>query len=241
MSEGEEWDAAAVAAECAAAAREKARAAIRARHPDLPDDDRPIRDEESGRFVPGHLPIAFGGGAPSKYQPEYVDQARRLAQIGATNPEMAAFFEVAVSTFHLWRNVHPEFNEAVKIGKAPADDRVERSLYERATGYDYTEEVAIKVRDGVGKDATERVEVVQVQKHVPADPTCIIYWTTNRRPEEWKHRRTIEHSGTIEHVTPDQARRELADFYANGSGDIIEGEAILIPAPDEADAAETAP
>jgi len=32
--------------------------------------------------------------------------------------------------------VHPEFSEALKIGKALADGRMERSFYQRGIGYD---------------------------------------------------------------------------------------------------------
>jgi hypothetical protein len=31
---------------------------------------------------------------------------------------------------------HPEFSEAMKVGKSVADDRMERSLYQRGIGYD---------------------------------------------------------------------------------------------------------
>ena len=34
-------------------------------------------------------------GRPSKFKPEYVEQARKLTQLGATDREVAEFFEVS--------------------------------------------------------------------------------------------------------------------------------------------------
>src|SRR6516162_5364463 len=75
------------------------------------------------------------GGRPTLFRPEFVDQVRKLCQLGATDVEVARFFQVDPSTIYLWRIQHPEFSESMKIGKALPDDRVERSLYQRAIGY----------------------------------------------------------------------------------------------------------
>jgi hypothetical protein len=44
---------------------------------------------------------------------------------------------VTKRTIITWRAEHEEFREATEIGKDIADNRVERSLYERAVGYDF--------------------------------------------------------------------------------------------------------
>jgi hypothetical protein len=56
--------------------------------------------------------------------------------LGAKDVEVARFLPVDPSTIYLWRIQHPEFSESMKIGKALPDDRVERSLYQRACGYE---------------------------------------------------------------------------------------------------------
>ena len=35
------------------------------------------------------------------------------------------------------RGLHPSFGEALKLGKKESDERVERSLYQKAIGYSY--------------------------------------------------------------------------------------------------------
>ncbi|MEY2873656.1 MAG: hypothetical protein RLZZ373_1027 [Pseudomonadota bacterium] len=117
---------------------------------------------------------------PTKFRPEFADQAKKLCKLGATDAEMASFFGVVLSTFHLWKLQHPEFAKALKDAKAPANERVVRSLYQRAVGYEH-DEVDIRVVAG---------EIVQttVRKHYPPDTTACIFWLKNRLPGEWRDR-----------------------------------------------------
>jgi hypothetical protein len=77
------------------------------------------------------------GGRPTSYRPEYAEQARKLCELGATDYELADFFDVDVVTVHRWRHTHDEFCNAVISGKNFADERVQRSLYQRAVGYTF--------------------------------------------------------------------------------------------------------
>lgn len=126
---------------------------------------------------------------PSKYKPEYVNQARKLCQLGATDQELADFFEVSLSTLNLWKIQHPEFSESLKSGKEQADDRVEHALYCRAMGYSH-EDTDIRVIDG-------KVEMTPVIKHYPPDTTAAIFWLKNRRPAEWRDKVEQEISGSV--------------------------------------------
>lgn len=115
---------------------------------------------------------------PSKFKPEFVEQAEKLCRLGATDIEIADFFEVDVRTLYRWKVQHDGFCQALKAGKDVADDRVERSLFSRATGYEH-DEVDIRVVGG---------EIVQtpVRKFYPPDTTAAIFWLKNRRPDEWR-------------------------------------------------------
>ena len=117
-------------------------------------------------------------GRPTKYKAEYTKQAEKLCKLGATDSDLADFFEVSQSTLNLWKITHKPFSESLKLGKEPADDRVERSLYERATGYSH-EDTHISMFQG---DITE----TPITKHYPPDTTACIFWLKNRRPEEFR-------------------------------------------------------
>lgn len=101
-------------------------------------------------------------GRPSKYKPEFVEQAKVLAHVGATMEEMAEFFNIAIDTLYNWQYRHPEFSEAIKDWKEGADKRVEASLYKKAMGYE---------KDG---------------RHYPPDTTAAIFWLKNRKSKEWR-------------------------------------------------------
>lgn len=127
-------------------------------------------------------------GRPSKFKPEFVDQARKLAQLGATDREAAEFFEVTESTLHLWKHTHPEFSEALKVGKETADARVEQSLYRRALGYSHD---AVKI----AINAEGKVTEAPYTEHFPPDTTAAIFWLKNRKPAEWRDVKAQEISG----------------------------------------------
>lgn len=121
-------------------------------------------------------------GRPSSYKPEFAAQAERLCELGATDPELAEYFGVALQTIRYWMITKPDFLEAVKKAKTACDNRVERTLYHRAVGYEYMEEVPMKVKGDEG----EEVKVIEVRKHVPPDTTAMIFWLKNRRKDQWR-------------------------------------------------------
>lgn len=124
---------------------------------------------------------------PSKFKSEYIGQAEKLAKLGATDIEVADFFEVDVRTLYRWKGEFEAFCQALKVGKAEADDRVERSLFARANGYEH-DEVDIRVVGG---------EIVQtgIRKYYPPDTTAAIFWLKNRKPEQWREVKAVELTG----------------------------------------------
>lgn len=128
-------------------------------------------------------------GRPTSYRPEYVEQCRQMSEAGATAYEIASAFGVTPPTLYYWGVAHPEFLEALKIGKALADERVITSLYHRANGYSHSSE-KILVIDG------EVVRVPYVEHH-PPDVAAAFIWLKNRRPTEWRDRREESHDGNV--------------------------------------------
>ena len=122
-------------------------------------------------------------GRPSKFRPEYCKQVEKLCRLGATNTEIADFFEVSTSTIDRWMNDHPEFRDALKRGKILADVGVADALYRRAIGCTVTKQHAVRSKDA---DGNERIETVKLKIEVPPDTTACIFWLKNRRPAQWR-------------------------------------------------------
>lgn len=128
-------------------------------------------------------------GRPTKYKPEFAAQAAKLCELGATDAQLADFFEVSVSTVNLWKVTHKEFSESIKVPKATADERIEQSLYRRAMGYEH-DEVDIRVID-------HALVQTPIRKYYPPDSTALIFWLKNRKPTEWRDKMEQEHSGAV--------------------------------------------
>ncbi len=138
---------------------------------------------------------------PTKYDQAYAEQARKLCLLGHTDEELAAFFEVAVSTIYEWKNNHPEFSEAIKKGKEFADADVVTNLYNRAMGYTTTERRDEKTAEGFKE--------IVAEKHIPGDTTAMIFWLKNRQRSKWRDKQEVEQTGelgltvNIKRFTPD--------------------------------------
>jgi hypothetical protein len=82
---------------------------------------------------------------------------------------------VNVDTIYQWKLKHPEFAEALKVGKAETDDLVERSVVAHISGYYVTE------------DEMDRFgNVKQLRKWIPGNPHAAMKWLAARRPEQYR-------------------------------------------------------
>jgi len=145
---------------------------------------------------------------PSSYKEEYAGQAEKLCKLGATDKELANFFDIAESTLNIWKKDFPEFSESLKKGKLIADSKVVESLYQRALGYSHPE---VHVSNYQGE-----VTLTDLVKHYPPDPTACIFWLKNRRPEQWRDK--TEHAVTVKKSVEELSDDELIRI-AKGSGD----------------------
>lgn len=129
----------------------------------------------------------MAGGRPSKFKSEYAKQAEKLCNLGATDEDLADFFQVSIRTINNWKSEHPQFLQSLKGGKDQADDRVERSLYQRAVGYTHDSTHFSSFQGSV----TE----TPFRNHCPPDVTAQIFWLKNRKPELWRDRQSHELTG----------------------------------------------
>lgn len=158
-------------------------------------------------------------GRPSGYKPEFAEQAKKLCQLGATDSDLADFFAVSVRTIANWQSKHEDFLHALKGGKEEADNRVERSLYQRAVGYEYD---AVKIFNSNGTPL-----VVPYREKCPPDTTAMIFWLKNRRAQQWRDVQKVEHGGPgdfdrmsddelAEYVAQEAEQLALVTFKPNG-------------------------
>jgi hypothetical protein len=128
-----------------------------------------------------------GGGRHSQFDPEFIRRAELACRAGFTDRELAELFDVSLSAIEKWKRQHEDFRNALKVGKAEADNRVARSLYERAVGYNYE---AVKIFMPAGREKPVYAPYIE---HVPPDVTAGIFWLKNRDPQHWRDSQQLEH------------------------------------------------
>lgn len=144
-------------------------------------------------------------GAPTKFKPEYVEQARMLTAKGLIDADLAEFFGVNESTIYEWKKVHDNFSNALLEGKDQFDvTMVEAALRHRATGYSH-EHMDIRVIND---------EVVQTPtiKHYPPDTAAIKFFLSNRDTNRWKERQHVNHD-----LEPESPLASLLDSIVGSS------------------------
>jgi transposase len=169
--------------------------------------DRGKRAGEALRAAAIHEQISGERPDLQRQPPEgAADQIAKLCAMGHTDFEVAAFFDTGTKITTRWKAQYPEIAQAYKAGKDAADERVERSLYSRATGYSFD---AVKIFNDKG--AVTKVPYVE---HAAPDTVACIFWLKNRRPEAWRDRREIVASGdgkNLNDLTNDELDRQVVE------------------------------
>src|SRR6516165_2389198 len=129
-----------------------------------------------------------GGGRKTVYSPRMAVVARTCCERGMTDNEIADILGISLATLYRWKLDHPAFARVFKLGKAAADDRVERSLYSRAIGYDHIAEKAAMTRHGQ--------KIMRYRAHIPPDTAAAVWYLKNRRPDRWRDSFRHEHTAS---------------------------------------------
>lgn len=125
---------------------------------------------------------------PSKYETHVQPKLLLIeawARDGLINDQIAENLGINPDSLYEYQKKYPEFAEALKRGKDEIDVQVENALLKAALGYDYTEE---EINKATG-------EIVSLQRKAHPNTTALIFWLKNRRPQQWRDKQELEHSG----------------------------------------------
>lgn len=160
----------------------------------------------------------------SKYRSTWPNRVRKMAEAGCIEQDMAAELGVHYSTFSQYKKRYPELEEAIIEGTRVANKAVESSLYRRALGYEYEEVTTEVYEDDNGK---KRKHVKKTTKRVVEDTKACELWLMNKDPENWRRRKDVNHTGSIDSVIrrgppvlsfedmEPEAEPELSDYINN--------------------------
>lgn len=147
-------------------------------------------------------------GPASSFKPEYSTQAHKFCILGATNEQLAEFFDVSVATVGNWLRDFPEFKEAVTRGRMVADADVAERLFTKAKGYEREATRWFQTPDGP--------QEVKVTQHYAPDTAACMFWLRNRRRDLWRDKIEHEHHASSEMLALLEAAGERARNVRRG-------------------------
>ena len=122
---------------------------------------------------------------PTDYKSEYNQAVVKLCRLGATDIQIADFFNICEKTLNNWKKAHPDFLQSIKKGKIESDSIIAQSLYWRAKGYQ-GKETKFFQKDGI---VTDQRDVIVDH---PPDTLAAIFWLKNRQSAIWRDKTETE-------------------------------------------------
>jgi hypothetical protein len=138
----------------------------------VPPDETEI--ERARRLAAAGMP----SNSRSDYAPQFCQVVKTIrGTLSGTVEECAEACGVSVRTIRQWQARHPEFDDAMRAGKARMVERLVDSLYKRALGYEIEEEKALVVRGAIRR--------ISVMTHIPPNPASLFFALENLDPANW--------------------------------------------------------
>ncbi|MEK5415871.1 helix-turn-helix domain-containing protein [Paenibacillus sp. FSL L8-0708] len=152
--------------------------------------------------------------------PEGLALLEGWARDGLTDEQIADNMGIKRPTLYEWKKRYPDISDTLKKGKEVIDRHVENALLKRALGYRYdevTREPGTVEDKETGELKQVMVETKRVTKEVQGDTTAQIFWLKNRKPEQWRDKQDVQHSGSVnvnnpyKDLTTDELRKLIRD------------------------------
>jgi predicted transcriptional regulator len=119
------------------------------------------------------------------------EKIKKLYELGLTDQQIADFLGVTRMAVEKWKKLK-ELSLHLKDWKKEADIKVEKSLYQRALGYEYEETTTEYIKIGEQQLPAEKTKTVK--KQMAPDVTACIFWLKNRQPQDWRDKTEIDHT-----------------------------------------------
>ena len=133
-----------------------------------------------------------------KFSDELTEKICKHLKQGATITTTCEAVGIHKDTFYEWMKKKSDFSDAIKKTMAIPDKKVENALFKLAIGtFRYTEKHYEQIRDVKGK-LTDMQLVKTIRKRVLPNVTAQIFHLKNRKPDEWKDRHDVAHSGSVQ-------------------------------------------
>ncbi|EES49692.1 Xaa-His dipeptidase [Clostridium botulinum] len=144
-----------------------------------------------------------------------------MAESGCTDKEIAGKLDISYSTFKRYKSSNKALKDLMAQCKDKKNEEVEQALFNNCIGYEYEEEVPVKIKEEVMAEdeqtvlIKERVVVKKVKKYCKPDLAAQKYWLNNMKKAKW--------SDDPNKVSNDKKLTKLKEKEAEQRNKLIEG------------------
>lgn len=164
-------------------------------------------------------------GRPTKYDPVRHPKAayELCVRVGIKNEDLALAFGINNDTLQEWLITYPELSESVIKGRWDHDSgKIQNALARRACGYDLVERT-YEPRVDPDTGTTSLCLTKSVTKHMPPDPTAIIFWLCNRQKQYWRREVRHEHTGEVQTKGDPETKQLLRELLQKAKPESLAG------------------
>lgn len=113
-----------------------------------------------------------------------------MAENGCTDKEIAEKLDISYSTFKRYKSSNKDLKDLMAECKNKKNEAVEKALFDNAIGYEYEEEVVVKVKQETeqpsGVVLVKEIPVVKkIKKYCKPDLNAQKYWLNNKKKLVW--------------------------------------------------------
>ena len=139
-------------------------------------------------------------GRTTLFKKSMIKQTRDLILMGYTHEKIAEFYGLGMTTIYKWKSIHEGFRNALNTSKDEYDSQVVRSLFDLATGYNYTEKKTETEKNPL--IGPPKVKIIKTKKHMAPNVGAIKVWLYNRRSKEFKPEPALASREDIDQAPP---------------------------------------
>lgn len=122
-------------------------------------------------------------GQPSKKELINLQFIEALYSFNVIDEQICQLLGITRQTLDNWKK-DEKFFAAIRRGKKISNERVEKTLFERATGYTHPEEDIRVVRGEIKR--------TPILRHYPPETAAMTFWLKNRDKEKWRDKQDID-------------------------------------------------
>ena len=126
---------------------------------------------------------------------------------GLDDEQLARAMRINPRTLREWKKKFSEISAAILRGRGGAQVQIENALFQKAKGFHAKVHKPMKRRVREFDPETKRcireeeiVEIVEEEIYVPPDTNAMKFWLTNKGPERWGERITVEGGVSLEDI-----------------------------------------